>query len=701
MNLIWLVILFPVAGFLIQALAGKTLMKSAGRATVGALAVLPIVAAFVVGVLVTLNLSNLAEAQRSVVVPGFEWIATTNFRLPFELLVDPLSMTMVLIITGIGSLIHIYSTSYMADDPDYPRFFTYMNLFIAAMLVLVLGNNLAMLFIGWEGVGLCSYLLIGFWYKDLANARAANKAFIVNRVGDWGLLLGMFLIIAALFTSGVPIEDGRYLSYDAISQTLIQTLQARPVLATAIALLLFVGAAGKSAQFPLYIWLPDAMAGPTPVSALIHAATMVTSGVFLLNRMHYVFELSPVASAIICGIGAFTAAFAALVAFGQSDIKKVLAYSTVSQLGFMFIACGAGAYWAGMYHVTTHAFFKALLFLGAGAVIYSMAHEQDMRNYGKLARYLPWTFLTMAVGTLAIAGIPGLSGFASKEAILGSALAGDHAVASGINIGYYAGWIGLAVAALTAMYMMRLMMLTFLGREERWRAIPENVHTHADEPIDSPNLEHLPDPYNFYETEHAELEHAEHHGLTRDHTPKEAPWTMIGVLVVLAFLSATAWLVLGPNFEKWLYPSGLSVLQNVPHEPEAIDLTLLSIIAGVGGVLAGFVFYLKGLPPDQGWDLSRWKIWRRWEADQFGFDAAVTSSFVEGGGEFANNLNTYFDDGGLDRVVGGVGASAQGLGRWLKAAQTGYIRLYALVMLIGGVAFIGYFIWLFNSGGIK
>jgi len=298
-----------------------------------------------------------------------------------------------------------------------------------------------MLFIGWEGVGLCSYLLIAFGTRTSPNAKAGNKAFIVNRIGDWGLTLGIFLLMVVIAANAQKLgaTDGRYLSYDVFLPHLGDVLKSMPGVTTAIALLLFVGACGKSAQFPLYLWLPDAMAGPTPVSALIHAATMVTSGVVLLNRMNVVYQLSPVASAIVACVGAFTALFAALVAFGQTDIKKVLAYSTVSQLGFMFVACGAGAYWAGMFHVTTHAFFKALLFLGAGAVIHAMGHNQDMRNYGKLAKYLPITFVTMFIGYLAISGVYGLSGFYSKEAIIGSALANNHAAIQGYQLGQYAG----------------------------------------------------------------------------------------------------------------------------------------------------------------------------------------------------------------------------------------------------------------------
>ena len=592
-------------------------------------------------------------------------------------------MTMVLIITGIGTLIHLYATGYMSEEREYARFFTYMNLFIFSMLILVLGANLLLLFVGWEGVGLCSYLLIGFWYKDIANSKAANKAFIVNRIGDWGLTLGLLLIIALLMSQHNLIADGRYLSYDSMLPALKSVLQANPVMATAIGLLLFVGAAGKSAQFPLYLWLPDAMAGPTPVSALIHAATMVTSGVVLLNRMHIVFEMSPVASAVICVIGAFTALFAALIAFGQSDIKKVLAYSTVSQLGFMFIACGSGAYWAGMFHVTTHAFFKALLFLGAGAVIHAMAHNQDMRNYGNLRKYLPITFWTMILGTLAICavGIPGVFGFAgfySKEAILGGALANTHAQIEGVQLGQISGWIGLGVAALTSIYMTRLTCLTFLGKEERWRNIPAETH-HGDD-------------------DHAD-EH--HHVLDANHTPKEVSPSMWIPLVVLALLSVGGGFMLANNgvFEHWLYPNDLPVLGKVSTEPSNIPLALYSTIAAVGGILLGLAFYAKGLPKNQDFDESKWSGLRRAERDQFGFDNAMTVATVDGGGDIANGLWQWFDIGLVDGIVLGFAKVSGGIGLILKRCQTGYIRLYALMMLVGFIGFLSYFAYALTQGG--
>jgi NADH-quinone oxidoreductase subunit L len=669
-GLIWLTLGLPLLGALLQTALGSNLSKSAGgKRILGFLAVVPIVLAFGIGAKITQSL----DPSQAAVVTSVPWIEIAGFSVPFELRIDTLSMTMVLIITGIGALIHLYATGYMADERDYGRFFAYLNLFIAAMLILVLGNNLLLLFIGWEGVGLCSYLLIGFWYKDLANSKAANKAFIVNRIGDWGLTLGLFAIVAAITLSPVQIDvnETRLLSYDVILPALATI---SPAQATIIALLLFVGACGKSAQFPLYIWLPDAMAGPTPVSALIHAATMVTSGVVLLNRMHVVFEMSPIASSVVVMVGAFTALFAALIAFGQTDIKKVLAYSTVSQLGFMFVACGAGAYWVGMFHVTTHAFFKALLFLGSGAVIHAMAHEQDMRHYGKLAKYIPITWLTMMVGYLAIAGVPGLSGFWSKEAVIGSALAGEHAVTPQAQFGVLAGWICLIVAALTAMYMTRMMWLTFFGKEERWRNIEPTDHGHDED---------------------------HHHALDANHKPHEVPVSMSFPLIVLAILSAAGgwYLHSGDRFEKWLSASSVGALGRVSTHPENLPLLQLSVGAAVFGIVAGIIVYAKGLPKKEGLDESQWSGLRKAMQNQFGYDSLLVDASVSGGRELTENLDRGFDTGLIAGVGVGGGKFFQGVGGILRLIQSGFIRTYALVMLIGVIGLATWVLIALSGGG--
>jgi NADH-quinone oxidoreductase subunit L len=746
-NSIWFVLFLPIIGFLIQSFLGGATIKALGPATgkrvVGTLAVLPIAIAFVIGAQLTMQLGNMAADQRSVHLQLFEWIKLASVNIPFEFVVDPLSMTMVLIITGIGALIHLYATGYMSEEKDYPRFFTYLNLFIAAMLILVLGNNLVMMFIGWEGVGLCSYLLIGFWYKDFANARAANKAFIVNRIGDWGMTLGMFLLFCVMAASSAKLHlaqhpfDNRLFSYDVMFapisgshvhwSNLFAALAAYPVLATAIALLLFVGAAGKSAQFPLYLWLPDAMAGPTPVSALIHAATMVTAGVFMVNRMHIVFEMSPTASAVMAAIGAFTALFAAVIAFGQTDIKKVLAYSTVSQLGFMFVACGSGAYWAGMFHVTTHAFFKALLFLGSGAVIHAMAHNQDMRNYGNLRKYLKITYATMLIGTIAIAGLAfpvgmdkgwGFAGFHSKEAIIGGALANNFAQIQQIPVGQISGWVALIVACLTACYMFRMTMLTFYGPEERWRAIPANArhdhdHAHHEHAHHGHAHDHGPDTFNFYYTDDqlkAQEEPEEHHHeLDANHTPHEVPPSMYVPLIVLAALSVVGgWYLSRPidvggiemaRFEAWLYPSGLPVLGLVSTEPDGIPLFWLSFGMAVLGTLAGIYIYRKGLPTSEGWDLKLWRPWRLAAQKQFGYDQTMVHAAVDGGTDLGVVLWKNADVGLIDGTVNGVAGLMGFFGSWLRKAQTGFARTYALMMLLGVVAIIGYLAYAFSHVG--
>lgn len=668
--MIWWTIGLPILGFLFQALFGRQIQASSGgKKLLGIAGVLPIAIAFGIGFSITQSL----DPKSAAIVTSFPWIDLARFSVPFELRIDTLSMTMVLIITGIGALIHLYATGYMAEEKDYARFFSYLNLFIAAMLILVLGNNLLLLFIGWEGVGLCSYLLIGFWYKDLANAKAANKAFIVNRIGDWGLTLGLFLIVSLIMTNKGSVAGGesRLLSYDVILPALQKILAENPQMATVLGILLFIGACGKSAQFPLYTWLPDAMAGPTPVSALIHAATMVTSGVVLLNRMHVVFEASPQASMVVCVVGAFTALFAAVVAFGQTDIKKVLAYSTVSQLGFMFVACGAGAYWVGMFHVTTHAFFKALLFLGSGAVIHAMAHDQDMRNYGKLSKRIPITFITMAIGWFAIAGVPGLSGFYSKEAILGSALANYSLDNQGIKVAQYSGWVCVFVALLTAMYMTRMMFLTFFGNKERWRDIaPAADHGHHDD--------------------HDHDDH--HHVLDATHEPKEVPLTMSLPLIVLAILSIAGGYLMHKDdtFKNWLSASTSTPGIDVPLHPHGIPLVAVSIGAAVLGLLAGAIVYIKGLPEKEGFDLTKWSAFRKSAANQFGYDALLTDSAVDGGRVLAGGLDQSIDTGLVNGIGVGAGEVTQGIGKNVGVLQSGLVRLYALVMLCGVIGLISW-----------
>jgi NADH-quinone oxidoreductase subunit L len=504
----------------------------------------------------------------------FSWMPAGDLRVDAAFQLDQLSMMMMLVVTGVGTLIHLFSVGYMQDDPGYPRYFAYLNLFVFFMLVLVLGANYPVLFVGWEGVGLCSYLLIGFWFSEKANADAGKKAFIVNRIGDFGFLVAMFLLFANLGT----------LDFTGVAEGASALAFSGPVV-TAICLFLFLGCAGKSAQIPLYVWLPDAMAGPTPVSALIHAATMVTAGVYLIARSNVLFSMAPVAQIVVVVIGALTAIFAASIGLKQWDIKKVLAYSTVSQLGYMFVGVGSGAYVAGVFHLVTHAFFKALLFLGSGSVIYAMHqayhhtgnHDdaQDMRNMGGLKQYMPVTFALMWIATLAIAGIPPLAGFFSKDEILGSVFARAHegsTIASAHLFGipgtawlYLAYVLGLGAALMTATYMTRMMLYTFHGPNRTGEK--ERGHLH------------------------------------------EAPWIMTGPLVVLGIATAAGgWLnipefahFLGPvgALDHWLEPVvGEATARVVPtgaHLPEGLELGLVAIAIAIA--VAGILIAWTRLKP--------------------------------------------------------------------------------------------------------
>lgn len=722
-RMIWWVLLLPLFGFLVQSLLGKIVMdslgKRVGRLVMGGLAVAPVAIAFVIALGLTKQLAGM-HGDQTVILTLFEWITTKSLSIPFEFRVDTLSMTMVLIITGIGSLIHLYATAYMAEDKDYTRFFTYLNLFVAAMLILVLGNNLALLFIGWEGVGVCSYLLIGFWYHDIENSKAANKAFIVNRIGDYGLTLGMFLIVmmmAAVAGNGMGFEDPRWLSYDVIFANIEGIKNSfPPAIITLTCILLFIGAMGKSAQFPLYLWLPDAMAGPTPVSALIHAATMVTSGVFLLNRMSWLFELSPVAGMVVTLTGVITAAIGAIIAFGQTDIKKVLAFSTVSQLGYMFVACGVGAYWVGLFHVTTHAFFKALLFLGSGAVIYAMQHNQDMRNYGNLTKFIKITSATMIVGWLAIAGFPFLSGFFSKEEILHAAQA-YHVEPW---VGQVAFWGALAVAVMTAAYMTRMTMMTFFSGGERWKLIPAHAHGHDHHHDEHHGHDmahghahghgdHEDDHGFFYsDAEMAEIAlrtpHEHHHELDETHTPKEVPWMMWVPLVVLAVASifGGAGLVYWTSLEGWLSSSvvvahheeaghgaeHVATLGSILMEFFQNPLFWMSLTAFAVGVGYGVWRYGKGLPENDGMDTGKWNPLRTWAGRQLGYDELMSDGVALKFGGMVGRVLSWVDKTIVDGIVNGVGKLTGAIGGLFSKTQTGFVRGYTVLMQLGVAAVV-------------
>lgn len=641
------IVLAPLLGAAINGLLNRRLPRQVsgllGCATVGV--------SLLLSVRVVMKLASLPANERVMTDIVGRWFSFGNLHVDIGFLLDPLSAVMILVVTGVGFLIHVYSLGYMAHDKGFQRFFTYMNLFIFTMLMLVLGENLPLLFVGWEGVGLCSYLLISFWFEDDVNASAGRKAFITNRVGDFGALLALFVMGVTL----LPHMAGGEGVFSFL--TLQHHVHELSGVATLVALLLFLGVTGKSAQIPLYIWLPDAMAGPTPVSALIHAATMVTAGVYLMARMSFVFVLSPAAMSVVAGVGVATALFAATIALTQTDIKKVLAYSTVSQLGYMVAACGVGAFAAGVFHVMTHAFFKALLFLGAGSVIHSMSKEQDMRVMGGLRGKMPVTWVTMLLGTLALAGVAPFAGFFSKDEILFETFLGAHG-------GFPWIWlVGFIAAGLTAFYMMRLIVLTFLGKN---RASPE-VQSHIH----------------------------------------ESPATMTVPLIVLAVLSVSGgWIGIphgmggGAWFQEWMAPvfaSGHDVAHGVAHGAHH-NATLELTLAGASFVMAllglGLGYLVYGRRPD-----------------------VAESARNLGGGWLHRLLNHkyYIDElygrvlyGPLHRVadvvcfrwidrglidgllVSGAAVITLFTGSLLRLMQNGMVRFYAWVFALGVTVFTVY-----------
>ena len=634
-SLVWLIPGFPLIGFTLLLIFGRRL----GEPQAGWLATATVSGSFLSALAVFFGLATKPPEERVYEVTLFEWIPSGELSVGMGFLADPLSIAMALFVTGVGALIHMYAIGYMHGDPKFSKFFLYLNLFVFAMLMLVLGDNLLITFLGWEGVGACSYFLISFWHEEPANATAGKKAFVTNRVGDWGFMVAMFLLF---FNIGS-------LKYSDIFSSVIEADALTQTTATGIVVMLFIGAAGKSAQFPLYLWLPDAMAGPTPVSALIHAATMVTSGVYLLTRMNPVLaEAAGWSTDLIWIVGLFTALFAATAAVAQNDIKKVLAYSTVSQLGFMFVAVGSGLYVAAIFHMITHAFFKALLFLGAGSVIHGMHHEQDMRKYGALRKAMPITAFTFIIGWLAIAGIPPFSGFWSKDEVLLAAW-NENKIA----------WVMLlAAAVMTAFYMSRLVFMTFFG-EKRWGTSEEEAH-------DS-------------ETEKHEV------------IPHESPMVMWLPLVLLSGLAAIAGLLNLPfshdtkHLEKWLEPIlfGNEVHVTASGQTKWL-LAVIAIIGASAGVIAAIFVYLKNR-------VAISKIEHTILEDAWRFDSTV-SSFMDGPGRRSFEATTWFDQNIIDGAVNGVGKITQRVSTRLRSTQTGLIRSYALGMVIGAVAIIAYFV---------
>jgi NADH-quinone oxidoreductase subunit L len=631
---LWLIPLLPFAGFLINGLFGRRLPK----ALVTAVALLAPLASFVV-VLKAAELTYLPTLIQGIQgydvccpdhpLPTFvetfgSWITVGTLHIDFTFVLDQLSLVMLLVVTGVGFLIHIYSVGYMAHDKGYARYFSYLNLFLFFMTVLVLAGNTLVMFIGWEGVGLASYLLIGFWFTKDAAANAGKKAFIVNRIGDFGFLIAMFMLLANFGT----------LTFSEIATKLAANPAWTGGVLTCIALCLMLGAAGKSAQLPLYVWLPDAMEGPTPVSALIHAATMVTAGVYLIARMHFLFDRAPIALAVVAIVGAATALFAATIALVQTDIKRVLAYSTISQLGYMFLGCGVAAYSAAIFHLMTHAFFKALLFLAAGSVIHAMGDEQDMRKMGGLRKKLPITFATMTVGVIAIAGIPPLAGFFSKDAIL-------YAAFQQGTLGKVLYFVGLITAALTAFYMFRLLYLTFAGESRS----PE---TH----------------------------------------PHESPWSMLGPLVILAALSICGGWIGIERFAAFLAPAAGERAADAGGSQLELILTVVAVAVALLGWFVAYMFYRQ--KPSRPAELAAAMpgpynlLVHKYYVDEI-YSALIVKPLLA--------ISTYVLGWVVDNaILGGaawlLGGIATFCGALLQRWQSGNLRSYAAWLAAGAAALL-------------
>jgi NADH-quinone oxidoreductase subunit L len=703
-----LIPLFPFLGFVVNACFGRRLAKSMS----GGIACLAIIASFVVSLIAGLGMHP-AAGEHGVRQEVFTWLPSGDLQIPFELYLDPLSSLMILVVTGIGSLIHIYSTGYMHEESDseYARYFSYLNLFASFMLLLVLGASLPVMFVGWEGVGLCSYLLIGFWFTKQSAADAGKKAFVVNRIGDFGFMLAMLLLFKTFGTL-----DFQQLAVAASSRAVEATGWGVLTIAT---LLMFLGATGKSAQIPLYVWLPDAMEGPTPVSALIHAATMVTAGVYMIGRSAVLFTHAPQTLAVVAGIGVATALMAGTIGLVQNDIKRVLAYSTVSQLGYMFLAMGVGAYAAGIFHLYTHAFFKALLFLGSGAVIHALAGEQDLRNMGGLRKYLPITYWTFLIGALAIAGVPLLSGFFSKDEILFRTYSSGHSLLWGI---------GVVTSLLTATYMFRLVFLAFHG-ERRHDAPAAPAHPEAEEP----------DAHGAHAavaTGHGHGALASHgHGGQGSHTPHEAPWSMAIPLILLAVGSVVAGYVGVPHalggsneIESFLEPSfeasaaapsrtaaaaGDPAIQPVSAqagpraaEPgaqaaehsadEGTELTLMAVSSGVAfaGIGIAMYFWLRNRAAADAVARQFNGVYRlllnKYYVDEL-YDAVIVQpiKLLSTGA-----LWKGVDVGLIDGTVNGVGALVRATSTGLRRIQTGSMRTYAAGLFLGAALVLGWYLWI-------
>ncbi|MET0586430.1 MAG: NADH-quinone oxidoreductase subunit L [Candidatus Binatia bacterium] len=659
----WIVFL-PLLGAIVNGVLGAKIQKRLGKGAIAIIACAPVVVAFGLSLYAFFVLKALDPEKRFLIDNLYRWIDLGSLQVDMAFLIDPLSAVMILIVTGIGGLIHIYATGYMHDDNGFWRFFAYLNLFTAAMLTLVLGDSLLLLFVGWEGVGLCSYALIGFWYTDHNNARAGNKAFIVNRVGDFGFVLGMFLLFWSLDAQGHGTLTVREMVKWAptIKDSL---LWGWPVI-TLATLFLFVGATGKSAQIPLFVWLPDAMAGPTPVSALIHAATMVTAGVYMTARMNVFFSMAPTTLHVIAVIGVATALVAASIALTQYDIKKVLAYSTVSQLGYMFIGIGVGGYAAAVFHLMTHAFFKACLFLGAGSVIHAMHHEQDMRKMGGLKVWMPVTFITFFISVLAIAGFPPFAGFFSKDEILWLAASNGH---------WTIWFLAVCGAGLSAFYMFRQLFMTFYGACRADHHTQEHLH-------ESPQVMTL-------------------------------PLIILAVGAVLAGFIGLPGVLGGSQFAHWLEP--VIHAHEEAHASHALEWGLMAVsvsVASLGVFLAYLMYRRESLSPAIFANLAGGSLYRlfdhKWYFDEIYqvvfvngtlliarlgslFDQYIIDGIVDGAAaltRFVSWLNGLFDQYIIDGIVNLIANVTFGIGNKLRRVQTGNINSYLYGILIAVVLLI-------------
>ncbi len=650
---LWLIPVLPLAGAAINGFFGRRSSKTAVTAVALAFSGL----AFALALYIAATFSSAAAPYGFTIA---HWLRSGSFSADFSFYLDQLSLVMLLVVTGVGFLIHVYSIGYMWDDPSYYRFFAYLNLFMFFMLTLILANNYLVMFIGWEGVGLASYLLIGFWFTKDSAAAAGKKAFIVNRIGDFGFLIALFLMI----------EHFGSLNFTQVFA------QVRPLapetagagLLTAIGILLMVGACGKSAQIPLYVWLPDAMEGPTPVSALMHAATMVTAGVYMVSRSHVIFDRAPTALMVVAVIGTLPAFFAATIGIAQTDIKKVLAYSTISQLGYMFMACGVGAFSAGIFHLMTHAFFKGLLFLAAGSVIHAVGGEQDMRKMGGLRSYIPWTFMTMGIATLAIAGIPPFAGFWSKDEILWQVYSSDH--------GSWVFWlIGVITAFITSFYMFRLLFMTFFGD---YRGAQADAHGHG----------HAAHGRNGGGNGHG-------HG-----DPHESPMVMLIPLMILALLSVVGGLVgIGNRFENFLAPVfGSSALAEASGEAagRGTELLLMGVsvaIAFLGAWLAYVLYISKPYLPQKiadGLNGFYTAVVNKYYVDEF-YAKLFVRPLIEGS---TTILWKGVDRKVIDDTVNNAADGARHVSDEVRHMQSGTLRSYAGWIAAGSAVVIAYMIWM-------